>query len=295
MHCWLWLSLAIGPIESSIAISKPLSVRVYEVGSWRVVETESFRIHSRLPEQDALELAEQCEFCRSDLVAVWIGRPNEVSWTPKCDVYLHATIREYNVALGQQGNRSVGSTRMKFDRGAPSLRRIDLRADAADWLTGALPHELTHVVLGDVFGGRSIPRWADEGLAMLAESNAKKHLRMAHLRQAVTNRSIFTTSTLLSLQSAPQPHMIDAFYGQSAAVVSLLVAEHGPRKFMEFLKRSHSSGRSAALREVYGFASDTELQALWNSAIANGTAFDLVDLRECLSPQVAASSARLAP
>ena len=71
---------------------------------------------------------------------------------------------------------------MNFDQGRTVLRRIDVRADASDWSNAALPHELTHVVLGERFGGHALPRWADEGIAMLSESREKHRERVANLR-----------------------------------------------------------------------------------------------------------------
>ena len=47
--------------------------------------------------------------------------------------------------------------------------RTNLRADHPQVLTAILPHEVTHVVLADLFTTQQIPRWADEGMAVLAE------------------------------------------------------------------------------------------------------------------------------
>ncbi|MCX7411087.1 MAG: peptidase MA family metallohydrolase [Planctomycetales bacterium] len=277
MYCWLWLSLALGPLDLVGAIA-PVDVRSYSVGSWLVVETNNFRVHSHLAEPEALELAGLCESHRADLQAVWLEPSNAVAWSPKCDVYLHASSGDYNRALGHIGDRSVGSTRMNFDREHPTERRIDLRADATDWSSGALPHELTHVVLGDVFGGRPIPRWADEGMAMLAESSVKKRLRMARLKHLTAGRIGYSMSSLLAVQGLPEPHLRDSFYSQSAALVSLLVAEHGSKSFVKFVRKSQTSGQSSALDEVYGFATSNDLQRLWDRSVSSQREFNLVDL-----------------
>lgn len=277
MHCWLWLSLALGPLES-MATSAPVEIRSYSVGSWLVIETSNFRVYSRLAEPEAVELAGLCESHRTELQGVWLESSKVSAWAPKCGVYLHPSSSDYNRALGHVGDRSVGSTRLNYDHGRPTERRIDLRADAADWSIGALPHELTHVVLGDVFGGISIPRWADEGMAMLAESSAKKRLRMASLKHSTASRVGFSMSSLLAVQGLPEPHLRDPFYGQSAALVSLLVAERGSKHFIEFVRKSQTSGQTDALHEVYGFATSDDLQHLWDRSVSPHTEFDLVDL-----------------
>lgn len=277
MHCWLWLSLALGPLES-LGTNIPVETKSYSIGSWRVIETENFRVYSRLSESEAVELVGLCESHRNELQRVWMEHVKAVAWTPKCDVYLHPSLSEYNRALNHVGDRSVGSTKMNFDRGRPSERRIDLRADAVDWSTGALPHELTHVVLGDVFGGRAIPRWADEGMAMLAESPAKKRLRMASLKQSTASHIGFSMSSLMAVQGLPEPHLRDPFYGQSAVLVSLLVSERGAQNFTEFVRRSQTMGQMNALNEVYGLTTSDELQRLWDRSVSSHTEFDLVDL-----------------
>ena len=277
MHCWLWLSLALGPVDS-IGTIPPVELRSYSAGSWFVVETNNFRVHSHLAETESAELAGLCESHRTELQAVWLEPSSVSAWSPKCDVYLHASSSDYNRALGHVGDRSVGSTRMNFDKGRPTERRIDLRADATDWSTGALPHELTHVVLGDVFGGRSIPRWADEGMAMLAESPAKKRLRMASLKHSTAHRIGFSMSSLLGVQGLPEPHLRDPFYSQSAALVSLLVTERGSKSFIEFVRKSQTNGQSRALDEVYGFTTSNDLQRLWDRSISSHSEFELVDL-----------------
>lgn len=277
MNCWLWLSLALGPMDS-LSATASIEVRSYAAASWLVVETRNFRVHSRLPEAEAIELAGLCESHRDTVQRAWLELTSRTNWSPKCDVYLHTSSSEYNRELGRIGDKSVGSTRMSFDDGRPVLRRIDLRADAADWSTGALPHELTHVVMGDVFGGRSIPRWADEGMAMLAESASKKRLRMASLKHLTAHRIGFSMSSLLAVQGLPEPHLRDSFYGQSAALVSLLVAEHGSTRFIEFVRKSQTSGQSAALGEVYGFSNVSDLQRLWDRSVSSETEFKLVEL-----------------
>ena len=46
-------------------------------------------------------------------------------------------------------------------------------ADIDRILASGLPHEVTHVILADLFPQQQIPRWADEGMAVLTEPREK--------------------------------------------------------------------------------------------------------------------------
>ena len=131
MHCWLWLSLTLVPLESG-ATSTPIEVRSYSVGSWLVIETSNFRIYSRLVEHEAMELAGLCESHRAALQGVWLEHSKVAAWTPKCDVYLHPSSSDYNRALGHVGDRSFGSTRTSFKAGAPSIRTGPIASSGCD-------------------------------------------------------------------------------------------------------------------------------------------------------------------
>ena len=134
--------------------SVPLSVRT--TGAWTIVESANFRCCCQLPELDARRLAECCETWRSRLRKAWLTESSDQCWCPKCDVHVHPNRDVYNRALNRSGDTSVGSTMMNFDQGRVVLRRIDVRADAGDWSNAALPHELTHVVLGERLDRKSV-------------------------------------------------------------------------------------------------------------------------------------------
>jgi hypothetical protein len=47
-----------------------------------------------------------------------------------------------------------------------------------------LPHEITHVVLADRFNTKPMPRWADEGMAVLTEPVEKKQAHPTLIRNS---------------------------------------------------------------------------------------------------------------
>ena len=54
----------------------------------------------------------------------------------------------------------------------------------------ALPHELTHLILADRFSPRQVPRWSDEGMAVLADPAEKQRLHLRDLRQALADARV---------------------------------------------------------------------------------------------------------
>lgn len=77
-------------------------------------------------------------------------------------------------AVGPGSEHTVGSSLVTVDKAKIASRRIDLLGDQTEFLTAALPHELTHVILRDRLMSTPPPRWADEGMAVLADTEAKQ-------------------------------------------------------------------------------------------------------------------------
>jgi hypothetical protein len=283
--CWLSLfavltwqaALAESPHERPVdRATVQVSVRVS--GAWTLVESTNFRCWSQLPESEARLLAESCETWRKRLRSTWITVPDRADWTPKCDVYVHPNRDAYNRTLNRPGDLSVGSTMMNFDQGRTVQRRIDVRSDASDWSNAALPHELTHVVLGERFGGHALPRWADEGIAMLSESADKHRERLENLQEILASRRTLSMSDLIKSNRIPAPHLRDAFYGQSLALSSLLVRKSTPAKFADFVEASVSDGADEALRRHYSLNGVAALQQEWNDWVKRPDSMTFVSL-----------------
>lgn len=270
MKCWCvwsWVVLAawLPPLIAAESPSPILAERHQQ--GWRVVETANFRCWSLLPSGEARSLAESCEIWRSALCDAWLETSAlHGTWTPRCDVVVYPSQTAYAHALGRPQDTSVGSTTLDFDSHRVTRRRIDLRADAVDWSNAALPHELTHVVLGDRFAGRPLPKWADEGMAMLAESQAKRNFRRTHLTALLQRHPGYRMHDLVKVDRLPPPEWRDAFYGQSAALVTLLVERKSPETFADCVEDSLTMGLEPALRQHYGLADLSELQTEWQRA-----------------------------
>jgi hypothetical protein len=179
---------------------------------------------------------------------------------PQCEIVVHRDLPDYVAYLGPASQQTSGCATIRIDQGRVVMRRIDLCADALDWRTESLPHELTHVVLADRFATRRVSPWADEGIAMLAESPEKRDRRLAALHRVADAGATYTLRDLMDVHTNPEPALRDAFYGQSVALVSLLLQWGTRKQLLEFAEASQTQGPDAALAAVYGNRPVAELE-----------------------------------
>src|SRR5204862_2609529 len=114
-----------------------------------------------------------------------------------------------------------------------------------------LPHEATHVVLAGMFGPFDLPRWADEGIAVLAEPTEKIEQHRRNLLKHHQDGLLFGIKDLMRMESYPEPRRIGAFYAQSVVLVEFLTQQKGPKVFAEFVKDGLRQGYEASLQRHY--------------------------------------------
>lgn len=240
-------------------------------GDWTICESANFRFCCRGSKTASPETVRQAESLKRKLADQWLGdRCRETAaWTPKCDVILHATLASYLRAV-PGGDYTVGSSLIDAQQGKIASRRIDIRADKPGWFAAALAHELTHVILADVFPAGRVPHWADEGMAVLSDPASKQQAHFEDLRFARAARSSFRLVELLSLETYPQPHQQAAFYGQSASIVRFLVERESPSHFVKFIQAAKEQGYERALRGHYQIDGVGQLESLWARYVQTG-------------------------
>ena len=170
-------------------------------------------------------------------------------WSPRCELYLYPTARSYAEATGQP-EMSPGLSTMSNNGVRVLSRRMSLRADNPLMLTTTLPHEVTHIVLADLFVAQAIPRWADEGLAVLAEPASEQRQRQADLKGPLDAGRIFEAGRLMAMDY-PDPNDWRLFYAQSVSLTQFLVEQGPPERFIQFVRDTQRMGTEAAIRDVY--------------------------------------------
>lgn len=232
-------------------------------GNWFVVQTANFRVYSEHSRVPAANLARHAEALRIALRSKWLRKEPDKVWNPRCRIVLHSSRQRYVAVVGRGSERTVGSSLVKVDKNRITERRIDLLGGQSEYLTAALPHELTHVVLRERFVSVPLPCWADEGLAILADPPAKQRGHFKDLKDSLERNTTFQAASLLSLDGYPPAGRVGTFYGQSASLVQYLVVRESPQRFVEFIERSERVGYEDALRQCYGIASMADLDRLW--------------------------------
>jgi hypothetical protein len=261
---WLIAGSAIAAEPTDHSAAKTAVIRSSRSGAWLIQETANFRIYS-LPETKApRSLPDACEALRSHLLETWFSRIGD-DWSPKCDVVVHSSRAGYIRALGVGSEQSSGCATIEIEPGRVVKRRVDLRADAVDCFDCALPHELTHVVVAERFTRSRIPRWADEGMAILAETKHKQQQRRAAFQRSLATARPYTAEALTTLVDYPTAGKLELFYGQSASFVAYLIERESPSKFLEFVELSATLPAEQALAKVYGVREWRELEVAWRT------------------------------
>jgi hypothetical protein len=117
--------------------------------AWQLYETPNFRVFH----QDARLAAaagNAAESVRAAQAKRWASPAGERPWTPACDLYLYPSGKVF-ARETQQPETSPGFSTMMCNGNRVVARRINLRADHPLLVTAILPHEVTHVVLADLF------------------------------------------------------------------------------------------------------------------------------------------------
>jgi hypothetical protein len=229
---------------------------------WQVVETPNFRVHHR-DSRLAEAAAQAAEAVRAAQSTRWESTAAHRQWMPPCDLYLYPSGKEFARETNQP-EESPGFSTMMCKGSQVVARRVNLRADHPQLLTAILPHEVTHVVLADLFTVQQIPRWADEGIAVLAEPRAEQQVRAAELKEPLENGRVFELSKLMAMDYPEAKHW-SLYYAQSVSLTRFLVELGQPAQFIQFVRDSQRDGIEGALRATYRITGFTDLQEQWTN------------------------------
>ncbi len=230
--------------------------------AWQVRETANFRILYTDPQLGELA-ARAAEKVRAEQAKKWGSPELQKPWSPRCEIQLHPTGKAFALATGQ-AETTPGFSTIESNGNRITTRRILLRGDHPQLLEAILPHELTHVVVADLFTSQQIPRWADEGMAVLSEPSAEQNLRAAELNESLSAGQVFGLRQLMSIET-PAEKDWSLYYAQSVSLTRFLVAQGTPEQLISFVRESGKNGVEPALREVYRINGYAELQERWQA------------------------------
>jgi hypothetical protein len=155
-----------------------------------------------------------------------------------------------------------GATTFSFDGGKVQSQAMTLEGSLDQVLANVLPHEVTHTVLAHHFRS-PVPRWADEGAAVLSE-DAEEQRRYERLaRQCLDTGRCHPLSRLLSMKDYPQDVL--ALFAQSYSLTHFLVAQRDRPTFLAFVRAGMAEGWDEAVRLHYRQDGVKELEKAWTA------------------------------
>jgi hypothetical protein len=132
-------------------------------------------------------------------------------------------------------------------------------------------HELAHVALEDAVSGRPVPRWFNEGFAVLA-SGETSYVRLQTLWTATVSDSLLTLPQMERSFPADE-NQANIAYAQAADVVRFLVRREEQHRFRGLVSRLRDSETmDSALLNSYG-EDAAALESEWREEVAKRYTF----------------------
>jgi RNA polymerase sigma factor (sigma-70 family) len=194
-------------------------------------------------------IADEAERQRKKQAHLWLGKELP-AWPQLCPV-------QVDIAASGTG----GATAITFNEGQVSGHTMRLEGPLDRLLTSALPHEVTHLVLAHHFK-KALPRWADEGTAILAEDedDQRKHEGLAERILTTPGRAI-PLRRLFALKDYPPDVM--TLFAQGFSVTRFLVQQKDRARFLRFLEQGMADGWDKAAQAHYGYEDVEKLEDAW--------------------------------
>ena len=237
----------------------PAAVQAVEPG-WEAIDTANVRVRYKANKPLAEDIARTAETLRGEVFKKWSGPPGG-NWAPRCEVVLHPDADAF-AAGTKLTAEATGRAEVKLTDGSASSRRIDLRADDPTLLDSALPRELTHVVLADLFPSQPPPKWAELGMAVLSTSEAEVGRYLQTVRRCARDGELLPVDKVLTATEVPAK-AVTGFHVESVALVDFLVRWKGEKAFTGFVRDAQRYGTDTALKRQYGLADAKQLEESW--------------------------------
>jgi|GEM_PF-3003043 len=225
-------------------------------------------------------VAAEAEYHRRTFALKWLGQELP-KWAEPCVIHV-----KKDLANGGMSTFTFG----KDKAGEPALASAEmhLRGEFMQILTISLPHEVMHTVLASHFG-KPLPRWADEGIALLAESDEELAVHDARVRELLNAGRGIRLKVLFRMTEYPKDLIV--LYAQGHSLVRFLTnrpipeglpalkdlpvlgrlfqlpGEDGQRRLLAFIHLGMQDNTreswTKAVKVVYGFESIDDLEDAW--------------------------------
>jgi hypothetical protein len=217
--------------------------------------SRNFVVEAPTP-QIAEQVSKWAEYYRKQKAEQWLGRQMP-DWPTPCPLHVKVT---------QSG--ASGATSFNFSNGGV-WQTMEIEGPLERLIYSVLPHEVTHTVFAHYFGA-PVPRWADEGGAVLSEDDVERNRHDSMVRQIYHAGGALRLATLFSLKDYPRdPRDIGALYAQGYSLSEFLVGMSNRQTFLSFVAHGMQPnyGWDNAVRTYYRFQSVSELEQAWVNSL----------------------------
>jgi hypothetical protein len=210
--------------------------------------SDNFLVEAPTP-QLAARVARVAEQHRKEQALAWLGKEMP-AWARPCPIRVTVT-----------PSGSGGATSFTFDRGQVLGQDMRVEGSLDRLLASVLPHEITHTVFAHHFRA-PVPRWADEGGAILAEDDAEQSRHDRLMRQILeTPGRAMPLRRLFALREYPRDVMV--LYAEGHSVTRFLVKRGGRRTVLAFVADGMRDGWDAAVKARYRYDRVDDLEKDW--------------------------------
>ena len=204
----------------------------------------------------ATEVAKFAEQYRKELATYWLGTPLP-TWPNPCPI---------RVIVGPNLPAQGVTT---YDPIPARDFQMEVVGSKTRILDSVLPHEITHAVLATYFG-RPLPRWADEGICTTVEHQSERQKHERKLIEFLRSHRGIAMNQLFLMKDYPADVL--PMYAQGYSVCQFLIAQRGPRAFIQFLgDYLHHPSWTTNIKRHYGYDSLQEFQDFWIAWVASGS------------------------
>ena len=197
----------------------------------------------------AQQIGQYAEAYRKEKALLWLGQEMP-QWPDPCPLRVTITM-----------NGSGGATSFAFDHGRILGQDMHIEGSLDRLLASVLPHEVTHTVFAYYFR-QPVPRWADEGGAVLSEDDIERNRHDQLVRQILnTPGRAIPLRRLFSMTKYPPDVMV--LYAEGYSVSNFLVANSNRGVFLNFVAQGMRGDWDAAVKANYGYGSVEELEKAW--------------------------------
>lgn len=216
--------------------------------------TQNFVVEAPTP-QIAQQIGQAAEHWRKEKAMDWLGQEMP-PWPEPCPLRVKVTL-----------SGAGGATSFAFDRGRVLGQHMNIEGPLERLLSSVLPHEVTHTVFAHYFR-TPVPRWADEGGAVLSEDDIERNRHDMLCRQILnTPGRAIPLRRLFGFKEYPSDVM--ALYSQGYSVASYLVGLSNRSAFLAFVAHGMQHGWDSAAQTHYQHRSVEELEQAWLTHLRN--------------------------